>query len=62
MHLLLVSHFEYFFKKGKRYLYVHFVNEIFCSAECMQFLSSFGFLLTYCSIKGVAYYARFPRG
>ena len=40
MHLLLVSHFEYFFKKGKRYLYVHFVNEIFWWAECMQFLSS----------------------
>ena len=45
MHLLLVSHFEYFFKKGKWYLYVHFVNEIFWWAECMQFLSSCVFFI-----------------
>ena len=62
MHLLLVSQFEYFFKKGKQYLNVHFVSEIFWWAECMQFLKSCVFLSTYYSIKGLAYYAWFPRG
>ena len=45
MHLLLVSQFEYFFKKGKQYLNVHFVSEIFWWAECMQFLKSCVFFI-----------------